>query len=166
MFLNRRVSRNCSAFFVANRRETRRRGISAVSERSVELARESNAIQHDEIETERAGRKGAKEERGKERNEAGMRARTGQSRARISDATYTGATWILARPGHGFVGTLKILFRSSSRQLFRCILPGRAPPRALRAERTGVLACIRRLVSGDTCNGYLPETRNGRFERN
>lgn len=31
---------------------------------------------------------------------------------------------------------------SSSRQLFRCILPGCALPQALRVERTGVLACF------------------------
>jgi len=40
--------------------------------------------QHDEIETERARRKEAKKERGKERNEAGMRAH--RVSARISDA--------------------------------------------------------------------------------
>lgn len=46
----------------------------------------------DEIETERARKKEAeKKKERKERNKAGMRANTGQSRARISDA-YTDAT--------------------------------------------------------------------------
>lgn len=74
--------------------------------------------------------------------------RTEQSRACTLDAT-----WILARPGHGFVGTLKIPFPSSSRQLFRCILPGPSSAANLESgtnQGAGVCICRTRMLSRNT----------------
>jgi len=64
VFLNHRASISTIRHFLSSIEEKSLAEESLLWFRSVELTRESNAIQHDEIETERARRKG---ERGKKK---------------------------------------------------------------------------------------------------
>lgn len=84
-------------------------------------------------------------EREKTRSEDGTRrAHRAQSRAVLTGVYWLTATWILARSGHGFVGTRKNFLRSSSRTIVS--LHPAEPPRGSRTNWNEP-ECTRRFIT-------------------